>query len=138
VRRTWDLGSKAKSRRKEITKCGEHAGMGAIPERIASGKRAYRQLQADHGTDPRRDKHVEPRSQAAFDAAELRPGDRDGSSDFGERQAGGDSGSTYLVAEGEKEPAAAARPAGGVRFGHPRIVTLGAYRPINRAATIQP
>ena len=110
--------------------------MSGIPQRVPAGKRAYRQLEADHGTDPRRGEEIEPGSQAAFDTAELSPGGPGGSRDLGNRQPCGDSRSTYLLAQGDKDPPAFPGAAGGVRFRHPRIVTRGPYRSINRAATI--
>jgi hypothetical protein len=142
-----DLGAEAQSWPKEVAKRREHPGVGSISKRITSGKRPHRYIKADNCAHLRSREDVEPRSKAALDSTELSSRDPDGICNVNKRQARRETRRSKLLAETEEQPTAAAGATGGVRFGHWRIVTRAAYRPItgrspadhrpiNRAATI--
>jgi len=112
--------------------------MARVAERFAARIRTNGEVESDDRAQYGREEDVEPRRQPAFDPTQFGWRDPCGHCDVFERESGCLTCNPQLAAKIGNEPAAAPGAAGGVRFGHPRIVTCGAYRPIDRAATIQP
>ena len=119
-------------------KGGGQARMARVAERFAARIRTNGEVESDDRAQFGCEEDVEPRREPAFDPTQLGWRDPCGRCDEFERESGCLTCNPQLAAKIGKEPPAFPGAARGVRFGHPRIVTIGAYRPLNRAATILP
>ena len=123
---------------KPSAECADQADMAGIPERISTRKCPHRQVQADHRAESRRDHDVQPRSEPALNATQLRWRNAGCPSDGCQGQGGSGAGRAQLRTEISEQPPAAAGTTGRVRLGHRHILTERPHQPINRAATIGP